>query len=1010
MSNMKGPDFESAKDQYRRANFGRNVVNSRSKSSSSASSSKSSLGRKFARQIAKDESSTKHKIAAKAKQETAKRSAQAKSAVEDAKKKLENSVQKTNDEIVENDEIQAQGLRAYEDIKAGLDKGSNIVKKQVVEGYQKSKSIGKTSVKVGKKAGKLLDRLHTRLYGRKLFQSMRAKLHGINVKAGKTITRAAKQALKHAAVGRAMRNAAAKHLKLLRQGKHIKIFGFATIRKILAVISHFFTIVLEAVLIFIVVLQIVFIIAFLIIMLIAWWIKSHSGFAGWEYLHYECYENPVQIIQYCEEQYRRDMIMYMQEKYPNESNVSVANCEIDWARVYKLWLLTNVYGCSQAGFSSVNDGFNYTGTTLDHLLSPSPEGCDAIIGRFIWGPYVDDDANNGASPDTWRTWGLDPHNFYNCFFILYYECETSGSDFVYDDEGFIKLKHPYIKVEEEETEVIEPSSSAETYWTSWKRICVVYYNSTSTTYEAQAKQKVIADTDYATGDVRIIRSSTYPSSVPAGGGNNWTPKAYGSPITSSSGVSKYYYVSLKVQKPVYSEGVSYSYKSISPDPYSLSGALDYLYETVDPYYIGSGALNQHFTQFLYGGGKVWQGFSQWNSLDDDGEPERHPWLGGDQDYITTYLVRRNNNDTTGIIDANNVVSFRNLYRNAVGALNSWRQSELCYSQATNQHYFEKILEEAHKTSGARETFVAHLYHVLYAYLSESGYSTYPNENFSQDVRFNYSISQSTKISELKYHLAEQLCGMDINEMLSESDFNDEYGTGNVYDDDHYYASYLAYYDDVWQGHGKNDGFNAGSVGRPVGVDGAETNGDWCLSFATYLASTTGYDFANIAWGENTSITGTDIQTQVNSVLNTTDAHGISVYDNWNLVNHKYWDEDAGKVVTEHLAPDTASAPWAAYFFYQNHKLVPSGRMLGGGRYYTPKPGDYIFTRGVCSSSELMKISVMANDGWLRIGHGGIVIAVDSTYVYTVEGNSSEQVSVNRRRLSDPDIYAYGLVF
>lgn len=57
----------------------------------------------------------------------------------------------------------------------------------------------------------------------------------------------------------------------------------------------------------------------------------------------------------------------------------------------------------------------------------------------------------------------------------------------------------------------------------------------------------------------------------------------------------------------------------------------------------------------------------------------------------------------------------------------------------------------------------------------------------------------------------------------------------------------------------------------------------------------------------------------------------------------------------------------------------------------PKPGDQIFF----------------GSAWNNIWHTGLVVAVDSNYVTTIEGNTSDQVAKRVYRINDPNIFGYG---
>lgn len=66
---------------------------------------------------------------------------------------------------------------------------------------------------------------------------------------------------------------------------------------------------------------------------------------------------------------------------------------------------------------------------------------------------------------------------------------------------------------------------------------------------------------------------------------------------------------------------------------------------------------------------------------------------------------------------------------------------------------------------------------------------------------------------------------------------------------------------------------------------------------------------------------------------------------------------------------------------------------GAGRFYksNPETGDQIFF----------------GSAWNNVWHTGLVVAVDSNYVTTIEGNTSDQVAKRTYKLDDPSIFGYG---
>ena len=72
--------------------------------------------------------------------------------------------------------------------------------------------------------------------------------------------------------------------------------------------------------------------------------------------------------------------------------------------------------------------------------------------------------------------------------------------------------------------------------------------------------------------------------------------------------------------------------------------------------------------------------------------------------------------------------------------------------------------------------------------------------------------------------------------------------------------------------------------------------------------------------------------------------------------------------------------------YSFDEPLDDGRQHFAKDVYTPKPGDIIML--------------------FDVGHTGIVIYADETYVYTVEGNSSNMVAVRRYELTSTKISAY----
>lgn len=51
--------------------------------------------------------------------------------------------------------------------------------------------------------------------------------------------------------------------------------------------------------------------------------------------------------------------------------------------------------------------------------------------------------------------------------------------------------------------------------------------------------------------------------------------------------------------------------------------------------------------------------------------------------------------------------------------------------------------------------------------------------------------------------------------------------------------------------------------------------------------------------------------------------------------------------------------------------------------------------------------IFFGSAWNNVWHTGLVVAVDSNYVTTIEGNTSDMVAKRAYRLSDPNIFGYG---
>lgn len=94
-------------------------------------------------------------------------------------------------------------------------------------------------------------------------------------------------------------------------------------------------------------------------------------------------------------------------------------------------------------------------------------------------------------------------------------------------------------------------------------------------------------------------------------------------------------------------------------------------------------------------------------------------------------------------------------------------------------------------------------------------------------------------------------------------------------------------------------------------------------------------------------------------------------------------ETARKALYQPLKSTGAGCPYSASFYRSNGAWISRGAG-------TPKPGDQIF------------FGTVGNEY-----HTGIVYAVDSKYVYTVEGNSSEQVAKRSYTLTSSSIAGYG---
>lgn len=70
--------------------------------------------------------------------------------------------------------------------------------------------------------------------------------------------------------------------------------------------------------------------------------------------------------------------------------------------------------------------------------------------------------------------------------------------------------------------------------------------------------------------------------------------------------------------------------------------------------------------------------------------------------------------------------------------------------------------------------------------------------------------------------------------------------------------------------------------------------------------------------------------------------------------------------------------------------------------YSPNAGDFVFFDWENRSS-------IWTENTSALDHVGAVFYADSTYVYTIEGNNSDRVELNRYSLSDPRIVAYGVL-
>ncbi len=124
----------------------------------------------------------------------------------------------------------------------------------------------------------------------------------------------------------------------------------------------------------------------------------------------------------------------------------------------------------------------------------------------------------------------------------------------------------------------------------------------------------------------------------------------------------------------------------------------------------------------------------------------------------------------------------------------------------------------------------------------------------------------------------------------------------------------------------------------------------------------------------------------------------ATFVSWVVANTNYNGTALSSIINYKSA---STGAWARYFKNSTNLQFQLSKHYGGN--YTPKKGDIILFTWSSNPNQFNP-----NDFSTGFSHIGIVTGADDTYVYTIEGNTSNMVAERKYKLDSRDIDGYGV--
>lgn len=706
---------------------------------------------------------------------------------------------------------------------------------------------------------------------------------------------------------------------------------------------------------------------------------------GFGYMEYRYSENPREIMNIIESQYRFDIYNYAQVLGAN-GIVNFETSSVDWEEVWAYYLACDVVGhsllaCQVAETSDVS-------TLTDFLY---------IIGSTFNLHIADWDNVDNEGVHWSIIGGTNAVGLYNAFFMLYYDCEMDANgEYVYDSStGFVKILNPKVEYLGDTTHELslEGEYIPLREVVSFTSLDSVPYTQIFNNYQNQYGNlfRSFGDSYALDTGTRTLRDILLDEGL-----TEEEIQEYWINSVSNGRVSKelvwYYYA-----PPV---TTTFTYSNYTANPYTATELLSYNHDIATLLYdeIIAGAEARNLGGLVYNSranAQVYRFFSG-EYLFDNGD-----------DFLLFNGINSNNNYLC----------------NLMYEIGSTRVCDI------SEHYISPNVSSQtpcfYCSNNLLRALMTDYKDVMFEYFGITGEEGILNtyRSFATGIKgiwinHLFSVAHSIGRSEGRSIIGEEY--LDTATRLSIG--NDAVNFGLYYATDSN-GSYNPFYDSlVWEGGGHStSGFSneTSSVGLFAGgINFAPTysfNGAWCAAFVTYLGLTCGYELMDFEYYENGDIlsyynlTNSEQRrylslSEINSAdypIETFDRNG----DGLILEGEAYTSEAVSymhdsSMVNDHLA-----------YFINQGRIVPTNLQTGNAVSIPAQAGDIIFYSWE-EDRRRNDRNDLAEMGWYNSEHIGVVLAFDDSdgYVYVLEGNMSDSVGIRRIHYTSDSIIAYGRMF